>query len=97
MFAVDGLTVIVSETAAPLYPSLVTSVEMVIADGVKTCGEIYVAVKSPLEFVAHDTGLSSMVIPALNEGISKTCIGIPYTNSLSFPCVPGSIAFRCIC
>jgi hypothetical protein len=58
LFAVDGLTVIVSETAAPLYPSLVTSVEMVIADGVKTCGEIYVAVKSPLEFVAHDTGLS---------------------------------------
>jgi len=58
LFAVDGLTVIVSETAAPLYPSLVASVEMVIADGVKTCGEIYVAVKSPLEFVAHDTGLS---------------------------------------
>lgn len=58
MFAVDGLKVIVSETAAPLYPSLVTSVEVVIVDGVKTCGEIYVAVKSPLEFVAHDTELS---------------------------------------
>lgn len=58
MFAVDGLTVIVSETAAPLYPSLVTSVEVVIVDRVKTYGEIYVAVKSPLEFVAPDIGLS---------------------------------------
>ncbi len=75
MFAVDGLTVIVSETAAPLYPSLVTSVEMVIVDGVKTYGEIYVAVKSPLEFVAPDTGLS--VPPDIDIVTIASGTGIP--------------------